>query len=262
MQRSPINIPPNNELTVPALEFVITECVSENGLTTKVLDLKYMQSNNIVRCVTIGCDVNDLPIEKHVTYKFQWDMARVAKEWYGGARVSFQYMETPRYEKQWTYLGSYKIGVMVTANPETARTLQPYLLGKTIQEEVDFDIQIPRVDESRYATKIGYTSNQTTNLHLAGIMEDKIHYLVSDWSSSQPCSHCKVGPCVWVTNIDNMVAVDTAEHDAHVDMRTRRNVIYRQMSLIINDGPIGVGIRAILPPCVVAGVVALFPDAD
>ena len=95
MQRSPINIPPNNELTVPALEFGIIECVSENGLTTKVLDLKYMQSNNIVRCVTIGCDVNDLPIEKHVTYKFQWDMARVAKEWNGGARVSFRYVETP-----------------------------------------------------------------------------------------------------------------------------------------------------------------------
>jgi hypothetical protein len=37
MQRSPINIPPNNELTVPALEFVITECVNpimkNNGRT-------------------------------------------------------------------------------------------------------------------------------------------------------------------------------------------------------------------------------------
>jgi hypothetical protein len=150
----------------------------------------------------------------------------------------------------------------VTANPDSARTIQPYLLGKTIQEEVDFDIQIPRVDESRFATKIGYTSNQTTNLHLAGIMEDEIHYLVSDWILSQPCNHCKVGPCIWVTNHDSMVAVDTAEHDAHVDIRTRRKAIYRQMALIINAGPIGVGIRAQLPRCVLAGVHALFPDVD
>jgi hypothetical protein len=38
-------------------------------------------------------------MEKHVMYKFLWDMDRLAKEYEKKAIILFQYMETERYEQ-------------------------------------------------------------------------------------------------------------------------------------------------------------------
>jgi hypothetical protein len=123
--------------------------------------------------VTVGCDFDDgVPFEKHITYKFMWDMSRVAKEWDAGEKVAFTHIVTPRYESQSTFIGTYRIGTTVTANVANARTLHPYLLGRTIKEELQYDIGIPRVDETQYKTMMGFRSGELLNPSLAYMMEE------------------------------------------------------------------------------------------
>jgi hypothetical protein len=59
-----------------------------------------------------------------------------------------------------------------------------------------------------------------------------------------------------------MLTWDLATNDSSVETKIRRKGIYRQMALIINDGPMGRGVRMQLPCCVVEGVRALFPDPN
>lgn len=99
----------------------------ESGRTRKILNMRFMESETMMRCVTVGCDENDKPIEKHVTYKFPWDIERVANEVEVGARVNFKYVTTARYERQWTYFGTYLIGQTVSIHPTRARTELPFL---------------------------------------------------------------------------------------------------------------------------------------
>ena len=81
------------------------------------------------------------------------------------------------------------------------------------------------------------------------------------------CDACGCEPCVWAVNRADMVRADELVNEhlvgdiARVDAR-RRRYIYRQMSLIINEGPLGRNVRAQLPSCVVSGVRSVLPDPD
>ncbi len=66
-----------------------------------------------------------------------------------------------------------------------ARTSLPFLLGKTIQEEVDDDIQIPMVDETPYTIKVGFTSEEPGNPSLARMMEQEIARVVKEWRAGE-----------------------------------------------------------------------------
>jgi hypothetical protein len=239
--------------------YTITESEAGNG---KVLDIRYKEKEGIVRCVSIGCDTNDVPFEKHVTYKFDWNMSRVAEELEAGARVSFTHIVTPRYEAQSSYIGTYLIGTTLTVDPDKARTVHPYLMGKSIQEELDYDLRITRTDESKHKTNVGYASFQLNNPSFAYMVEEEIKKLVDEWKCTQDCIHCDKCPCVWLKNREAMLTWDIATYDEEVEMKIRRKGIYRQMALIINDGPMGRGVRMQLPSCVVDGVRSLFPDPN
>ena len=83
-------IPDDHHGLVPP--YTITEGVSDHGKKQKVLEIKYREGSG-VRCVTVGCDFDDgVPFEKHITYKFMWDMSRVAKEWDAGEKVTFTHL--------------------------------------------------------------------------------------------------------------------------------------------------------------------------
>jgi hypothetical protein len=135
-------------------------------------------------------------------------------------------------------------------------------MGKSIQEELDYDLTIPRTDENKYKTNVGYASHQLNNQSFAFIMEQEIEKLVRNWRSSQECKECDECPCVWFANKEAMLTWDLATNDSSVERKIRRKGIYRQMALIINDGPMGKGVRMQLPGCVVEGVRAIFPDPN
>jgi hypothetical protein len=63
-------------------------------------------------------------------------------------------------------------------------------------------------------------------------------------------------------NQQTMVAFDACENNKDKQPNQRRHGLYRQMALIMNDGPSGKGNRLKLPNCVLVGVRALFPDPD
>ena len=59
-----------------------------------------------------------------------------------------------------------------------------------------------------------------------------------------------------------MIEFDDANNQSEAAPNERRHALYRQMALIINDGPSGRGNRLRLPACVVTGVRNLFADPD
>jgi hypothetical protein len=92
----------------------------------------------------------------------------------GGGKVSFKYVTTPRYERQWSYFGTYLIGQTVSLDLSVARTSHPFLLRQTIEEELDDNIQILDVEESVYRVYDGFMSKEPTNAPLASMVEQKI----------------------------------------------------------------------------------------
>ncbi len=54
-------------------------------------------------------------------------------------------------------------------------------MGRTINEELDDDIQIPEVDESSYPIHEGCTSEDPTNESLAATMEQEIARVGGEW---------------------------------------------------------------------------------
>ena len=75
-------------------------------------------------------------------------------------------------------------------------------------------------------------------------------------------ARCDCGdlPCVWEANVESMRLFAEARNDEEATPNQQRHSLYRQMALIINDGPSGRGNRVKLPSCVVSGVRGLFPD--
>jgi hypothetical protein len=81
----------------------------------------------------------------------------------------------------------------------------------------------------------------------------------------QECAECRETPCVWMARREEMVLFDQMEH-AHlpeVDLppnNIRRKKLYRQMTLIIQEGQVQKGVRHVLPPCVENGTRLMFPS--
>jgi hypothetical protein len=79
------------------------------------------------------------------------------------------------------------------------------------------------------------------------------------------CTFCEDNPCVWLVKKEDMLNYDDDEHD-YLPVKdwpphnVRRRKIYRQMTLFINEGPLGKGVRKELPKCVVAGCREILPS--
>jgi hypothetical protein len=77
---------------------------------------------------------------------------------------------------------------------------------------------------------------------------------------TRACCDCGDVPCLWESNVDSMKLFSETTDDKEAKPNQQRHSMYRQMALIINDGPSGRGNRVKLPSCVLAGVRELFPD--
>ena len=83
--------------------------------------------------------------------------------------------------------------------------------------------------------------------------------------SDVACKHCGNDVCVWLENTGIMEAYDENEHGHLPDSdkppnNIRRKKVYRQMFLLINQGPAGFGVRQELPKCVEDGARQMFPS--
>jgi hypothetical protein len=223
--------------------------------------MKFVENETMTRCVSVGCDEDVVPIE-------------------------------------WSYFGTYLIGQTVSLYPSVARTSHPFLLGRTIEEERDDDIQIPVVDKSTYPIHEGFTSEEPTNESLATMMEHKIVQVVGEYragilvfptTSNEPSivaemehnlaqkslgtrregmRFCEEQPGAWLSNHDNMHALDKLEHsnllveDVPSTSNIRRIKLYHQMAITMNGGPMGKGVRIQHPKFMIGGIHTILPDPD
>jgi hypothetical protein len=196
---------------------VVEQITSVEGKEVNMLTLK-RHNDKWTRIIHVTYNLNETPMEKHVTYKFPWDLDRVAK-----AEISFKYMETERYEQHLTYFGTYQIGQSITVNMDTARTIEPYIAGAHMKEELEHDFHVPPLVHGTICE--GFTPTQKTNEHLKRLMEQEITRIVEDRQQSTNVmatgideeeggtyAYCKGLPCVWVSNKEGMLPFDDSEH--------------------------------------------------
>jgi hypothetical protein len=50
--------------------YIMEVTSEETGRTQKIVSMKFVESEKMTRCVSVGCDKNDVPIENLVTSKF------------------------------------------------------------------------------------------------------------------------------------------------------------------------------------------------
>jgi hypothetical protein len=79
------------------------------------------------------------------------------------------------------------------------------------------------------------------------------------------CPGCEEHPCVFTSHRENLVAYDEAEHSCLAledipDNNLRRKKLYRQLTLMINEGPLGAKVRRPLPSCCVTAIRDMLPS--
>ena len=79
------------------------------------------------------------------------------------------------------------------------------------------------------------------------------------------CTGCEEDPCVFLDHRERIIAFDKSEHARRPDEELpsnniRRKGIYRQLTLMLNGGPLGAGVRRELPTCCVSGIRNLLPS--
>lgn len=94
---------------------------------------------------------------------------------------------------------------------------------------------------------------------------------IEDWANGEEefvavCGFCSNDPCLFEQNKETLILFDEAEHVLLVageDVpanNIRRKSLYRQLTLILNGGPMGAGVRRELPACCVTGVREMHPS--
>lgn len=81
----------------------------------------------------------------------------------------------------------------------------------------------------------------------------------------ESCPVCGEDPCLFVQHAEMLLAFEEAELAglAPEDVppnNLRRKALYRQMTLLINGGPLGAKVRKQLPDCVVTGIREMLPS--
>jgi hypothetical protein len=100
----------------------------------------------------------------------------------------------------------------------------------------------------------GEGHNVLNNTEILEVVEDMVS-----------CPGCEESPCVFTRHKENLVAYDEAEHSClpGEDMpenNLRRKKLYRQLTLMINEGPLGAKIRRPLPSCCVTAIREMLPS--
>jgi hypothetical protein len=217
-------------------------------------------------------DVNGKYAEKIVTLKRFPSLYEIAEEKIAGRdKMSFGHVIKDRCEVSVTYFGNVVVGRQVRITDISgAQTRDPILMKLTAKSELADWIPLDATFDT-YNVIPGYEHGNLANDRLKDMLEEEMETLLYDngfvfaedgKSYHELCVDCGEYPCVWDDNQPTMVAFDACESNKDKQPNQRRHGLYRQMALIMNDGPSGKGNRLKLPNCVLVGVRALFPDPD
>jgi hypothetical protein len=105
-------------------------------------------------------------------------------------------------------------------------------------------------------------NNNNNNEIVATTIEDTVEATVDDDDDSV-CRGCGEDPCLFVRHKESLEAYDEYENVATEDIPSnnlRRKKLYRQLTLMINGGPLGAGVRKPLPDCCVEAIREKFPS--
>ena len=248
---------------------VVEECLDAER-TSKCLTKRYADGRGLTILV-----VDDVIIEKSLTYYVEWDLEKMTKEKENGVEsVRYRYYEKGGFEVGLTYFGSVLIGMMSTI--DYALVTNPNFKCETVEDELANDIAFPMVNLAKVTTIEGYSSDELVNPMMSDIMyqsvvraleryanEPVVSTVTSACATAKPtqCEFCGELPCVWETERDTILANDGVMHDAVMVNSKRRKVAYRHMYRVTNG--IGQkGVRAQHPQCIEKGVRTLFPDGQ
>jgi hypothetical protein len=130
------------------------------------------------------------------------------------------------------------------------------------EDEVKEDVDDVKTDNPNAKSITDAKSNSDNNLTMT--MEEWVNDVKEE--IIEVCADCEEERCVFVENKESLVAYDEAEHvfvaEAE-DVPTnniRRKKLYRQLTLMLNGGPLGAGVRKELPACCVTGIREMFPS--
>ena len=96
-------------------------------------------------------------------------------------------------------------------------------------------------------------------------MEEWVEDVMGEEELVVVCSACGEHPCLFLQHKESLVAYDEAEHllgdgeDVPAN-NIRRKKLYRQLTLMLNGGPLGASVRRELPTCCVAGIHQMLPS--
>ena len=79
------------------------------------------------------------------------------------------------------------------------------------------------------------------------------------------CLECEERPCLFLVHQESLMAFEQAEHaslalENQPPNNIRQKKLYRQLTLMINGGPLGAGIRRALPDCCVSAIREMMPS--
>lgn len=210
--------------------------------------------------------------EKAIADKWVWDFELLASEKINGrGEVTFKYVSRDRYEVTLTYYGNALISRLARiTNVTTAQEVSPIRMQGTVAAELENTLLLDmKYDVTEL--KDGYEKDQLENRHLKLMLEEEVEQVLEENGIEFAddgrtfcirCDDCGGLPCVWESNRQGMIDYDDASNQEEAQPNQRRHRLYKQMALIINEGPSGRGIRIRLPACVVTGIRSLFADPD
>jgi hypothetical protein len=95
---------------------------------------------------------------------------------------------------------------------------------------------------------------------------DEIKKKRIDEEEDPECAECGESPCVFFQHEELLVEYDDAEYGLTTsveplpDNNIRRKKLYRQLTLMLNGGPLGAGVRKPLPSCCVSAIRDMHPS--
>ena len=99
------------------------------------MTLRYNQGDHWC-VVTVMLDKDQIPIGKKIDYGFSWDPVKLSKQLELGHSVVYKHVLTTRYEKGYSFIGDYCIGMRTLVVASEGRK-KPFLLGADIAERLE-----------------------------------------------------------------------------------------------------------------------------
>ena len=121
-------------------------------------------------------------------------------------------------------------------------------------------------NEDKNTIKSEQSDNNNDSTSMIITMKEWVGDVTGEQEFVPVCSACGEQPCLFLKHKESLVAYDEAEHDLLGDEgdaptnNIRRKKLYRQLTLMLNGGPLGAGVRRELPSCCVSAIREMLPS--